>query len=147
MGVITAPFSGLVVRWYSWISEQVMAKENNTWSFSSVVSGWTKVMKEHHSRASLAQRRRMFLHGLTKISPGLFFTVWLVPSKTMKFNHPRKFVPIRYTHKCDRSHNLSAHTAHRVIISESELGRGQYTAEVFNAHIPSPAPQTMSESC
>ena len=36
MGVITTPFSGLVVRWYSWISEQVMAKENNTLSFSLV---------------------------------------------------------------------------------------------------------------
>ena len=53
MGVITTPFSGLVVQWYSWISEQVMAKENNTQSFSSVVSGWTKVAKEHHSRACL----------------------------------------------------------------------------------------------
>ena len=30
MGVITMPFSRLVVRWYSWISDQVMAKENNT---------------------------------------------------------------------------------------------------------------------
>ena len=82
---------------YSWISEQVMAKENNTWSFSSVVSGWTKVTKERHCRACLAQRRRVFLHGrsLTKILPGLFFAVWLVPSKTAKFNHCRKFVPIR----------------------------------------------------
>ena len=44
MGVITPPFSGLVVWWYLWISEQVMAKENNTRSSSSVVSGWTKVM-------------------------------------------------------------------------------------------------------
>ena len=49
MGVITTPFSGLVVQWYSWISEQVMIKENNTRSFSSVVSGWTKVTKESHS--------------------------------------------------------------------------------------------------
>ena len=98
MAVVATPFSGLVVRWYSWISEQVMAKENNTQSFSSVVSGWTKVTKERHSRACLAQRRRVFLRGrsLTKISPGLFFVVWLVPSKTAKFNHPRKFVPIRY---------------------------------------------------
>ena len=46
---------GLVVRWYSWISEQVMAKEINTWSFSSVVSGWMKVTKESHSQACLAQ--------------------------------------------------------------------------------------------
>ena len=30
-GVITAPFSRLVVRWYLWINEQVMAKENNSW--------------------------------------------------------------------------------------------------------------------
>ena len=100
MGVITTPFSGLVVQWYSWISEQVMAKENNTQSFSSVVSGWTKVAKEHHSRACLArpQRWRVFLcgHSLTKILQGLFFAVWLAPSKTAKFNHPRKFVPIRY---------------------------------------------------
>ena len=35
MDVITIPFSGLVVRWYSWISEQVMTKENNTQSFFS----------------------------------------------------------------------------------------------------------------
>ena len=28
MGVITMPFSGLVVRWHMWISEQVMTKEN-----------------------------------------------------------------------------------------------------------------------
>ena len=73
-----------------------MVKENNTLSFSSVISGWTKVMKESHSRACLAQRRHMFLHerSLTKISPVLFIAVWLVPSKTVKFNHPRKFVPI-----------------------------------------------------
>ena len=57
MGVITTPFSGLVVQWYSWISEQVMVKENNTWTFSLVVSGWMKVMKERHSRACLAQRQ------------------------------------------------------------------------------------------
>ena len=49
VGVITTPFFGLVVRWYSWISEQVMAKENNTQSFYSVVSGWAKVTKERHS--------------------------------------------------------------------------------------------------
>ena len=74
MGVITMPFSGLVVQWYSWISEQKMAKENNTQSFSSVVSGWMKVTKECHSRACLAQRRRVFLRGrsLTKILPGFF---------------------------------------------------------------------------
>ena len=91
MGVITMP-------WYSWISEQVMAKETNTRSFSSVVSGGTELMKERHSRVCLAQRRCVFLRGrsLTKISPGLFFAVWLVPSKTAKFNHPRKFVPILY---------------------------------------------------
>ena len=35
MAVVTTPFFGLVVRWYSWISEQVMAKENNTRSLSS----------------------------------------------------------------------------------------------------------------
>ena len=48
-----------------------------------MVSGWTN---------------GVFLCGcsLTKISPGLFFAVWLVPLKTAKFNHPRKFVPIRY---------------------------------------------------
>ena len=85
-GVITTLFSGLVVCWYSWISEQVMAKENNTHSLSSVVSGWTKVTKERHSRACLAQQQRMFLRGrsLTKIWRGLFFAVWLVPSKTAK---------------------------------------------------------------
>ena len=98
MGVITMPFSGLAVQCYSWISEQVIVKKNNTRSFSPVVSGWTKVTKERHSRACLAQRRRVFLRGrsLTKISPGLFFAVWLVPSKTAKFNHPRKLVPIWY---------------------------------------------------
>ena len=70
-----------------------MVKENNTQSFSLVVSDWTKVMKECHSRACLAQRRRVFLHehSLTKISPGLFFKVWLMPSKAAKFNHPQKF--------------------------------------------------------
>ena len=46
MGVITTPFFGLVVLWYSWISEQVMAQENNTQSFSSEASGWTKVTKK-----------------------------------------------------------------------------------------------------
>ena len=83
VGVITMPFSGLVVRWYSWINEQVMAKENNTWSFSSVFSGWMNVTNESHIQACL-KRRCIFLHGrsVTKISPGLFFTVWLVPSKT-----------------------------------------------------------------
>ena len=66
--------------------------------FLSVVSGWTKVTKERYSRACLAQRQRMFLrgHSLTKISLGLFFAIWLVPSQNAKFNHPRKFVPIRY---------------------------------------------------
>ena len=55
MGVITTPFSGLLVQWYMylWISEQVMIKENNTRSFSSVVSGWTKVTKERHSELVL----------------------------------------------------------------------------------------------
>ena len=61
---------------------------------------WSKLTKERHSRTCLAQRerRRVFLRGrsLTKISPGLFFAVWMVPSKSAKFNHPRKFVPIRY---------------------------------------------------
>ena len=68
MGVNTTPFFGLVVQWYSWISEQVMAKENNTQSFSPVVSGWMKVTKERHSRACLAQRWHVFLRGrsLTK---------------------------------------------------------------------------------
>ena len=72
MGVITTPFSGLVVRWYLWISEQVMAKENNVRSLSSVVSIWTKVTKERHSQACPAQRQHMFLRerSLTKISPG-----------------------------------------------------------------------------
>ena len=99
MGVITMPFSRLAVRWYSWISEQVMAKENNTQSFSSVVGGWMKVTKKRHSRACLAQQQRVFLCGrsFAKISPGLFFMGWLVPSKTSQFNHPRKFVPIQYS--------------------------------------------------
>ena len=61
MAVVTTPFFGLVVRWYSWISEQVMVKENNTQSFSSVVSNWTKITKERHSRACLAQRRRILV--------------------------------------------------------------------------------------
>ena len=30
-----------------------MAKENNAWTFSSVVSGWTKVKKERHSHCKL----------------------------------------------------------------------------------------------
>ena len=65
---------GSVVRWYSWISEQVMVKENNTRSFSSVVSGWTEVTKKSHSRACHAQRRRLFLHGrsLTKFRQDYF---------------------------------------------------------------------------
>ena len=46
MGVITSLFSGLVVRWYSWISEQVMVKENKTWHFSSVVNGWRSAILE-----------------------------------------------------------------------------------------------------
>ena len=75
MGVITMPFSGLAVQWYSWISEQVIVKKNNTRSFSPVVSGWTKVMKERHSRACLAQRRHVFLCGRssTKIFAGIIF--------------------------------------------------------------------------
>ena len=39
MDVITTPFSGLVVRWYSWISKQVMVKENNTVSLQWSVNG------------------------------------------------------------------------------------------------------------
>ena len=72
MGVITTPFSRLVVRWYSWISDQVMAKENNTQSFSSVIGGWMKVTKECHSQDCLAQRQCVFLRGRShaKISPG-----------------------------------------------------------------------------
>ena len=75
MGVITTPFSGLVVRWYSWISEQVVAKENITRSFFPVVSGWMKVTKERHSRACLAQRRCVFFCGrsLTKNFAGIIF--------------------------------------------------------------------------
>ena len=75
MAVVTTPSFGLVVRWYSWISEQVMAKENNTRSFSPVVSGWTKVTKERHSRACLAQRRCVFLRrrSLTKNFAGIIF--------------------------------------------------------------------------
>ena len=101
MGVITMLFSGLVVRWYSWISEQVMAKENNTWSFSSVVSGWTKVTKERHFRACFAMALPCdgacsCVGVASQNFTGIIFTVWLVPSKTAKFNHPRKFVPIRY---------------------------------------------------
>ena len=75
MGVITTPFSGLAVQWYSWISEQVIVKKSNTRSFSPVVSGWTKVTKERYSRACLAQRRRVFLRGRssTKIFAGIIF--------------------------------------------------------------------------
>ena len=60
-----------------------MVKENSAQSFSSVISGWTKVTKERHSRAHLAQRRRMFLCGcsLTKISPGLFSRFGWCPQK------------------------------------------------------------------
>ena len=72
-----------------------MVKGNNTRSFSSVVS---EVTKERHSRACLAQQWCVFFNGrsLTKILPELFFVVWLVSSKTAKFNHPQKFLPIRY---------------------------------------------------
>ena len=98
MGVITTPFSGLVVQWYSWISEQVMAKENNTRSFSPVVSGWTKVQRSAILELVLPSDGACSRVGvaLQKISQGLFFAAWLVPSKTAKFNHPQKFVPIRY---------------------------------------------------
>ena len=54
MGVITKPFSGLVVRWYLWISEQVMAKENNTQSFSSVVMQWLDESNEGTPFSSLS---------------------------------------------------------------------------------------------
>ena len=95
VGVITAPFSDyscatvLVDQWTS----DGEGKQHTEFLFS----GWTKVTKERHSRACLAQRRRVFLRGrsLTKFSSGLFFAVWLVPSKTAKFNHPQKFVPLR----------------------------------------------------
>ena len=94
MGVITTPFLD-----YNSCA-MVLAKENNTQSFSSVVSSWTKVTKEHRSRACLlAQWRHVFLcRGVAsqKFRQDYFFAVWLVPLKTAKFNHPRKFVLIRY---------------------------------------------------
>ena len=43
-----------------------------------------------------------------------------------------------YTHT-DVTDILDKNTAHRVIISESEFRRGQYTAVVFNAHITFPS--------
>ena len=45
---------GLVVRWYSWISEQAMAKENNTWSFSSVHGQWLDESNEGEPFSSLS---------------------------------------------------------------------------------------------
>ena len=48
MGVITTPLSGLVVRWYSWISEQVIH------GVSSVGSVWTKVTPEGVPFSSLS---------------------------------------------------------------------------------------------
>ena len=64
-------------------------KQTRSFSSESVVSGWTKVMKERHSRACLAQQWRVFLHGhsLTNFAV-IFSAVLLVPSKTAKFTHP-----------------------------------------------------------
>ena len=111
MDVITTPFSGLVVQWYSWISEQVMAKANNTWSFSPVVSGWTKVQRSAILELVLPSNGACSCVGvaLQKISQGLFFAVWLVPSKTVKFNYPRKFVPIRYLRFVGKGNLLCEH--------------------------------------
>ena len=83
MGVITTPFSGLVVRWYLWISEQVMVKVKNTCSFPSVVSGWMKKTKERHSQACLAQRWCVFLggHSLTKFRWDYFSQFGWCPQK------------------------------------------------------------------
>ena len=40
-----------------------------------MVSGWTKVTKERHSRACLAQQRHVFLrgHSITKNFTGIIF--------------------------------------------------------------------------
>ena len=117
-----------------WTSD---GKGNNTQSFSSAVSGWTIVMKERHSRACLAQWQRMFLHGrsLTKNSPGLFFAVWLVPSKTMKFNHPRKFVPIQYATKV----NACYHVMCRVFIDRHETpSKCSFTLVTRGTYVPMP---------
>ena len=108
-----------------------MAKENNTREF--LFSGQTKVTKESHSRACLAQQWRMFLCGhtcsLTKISLILFFAVWLVPSKTEKFNHPRKFVPIRYLFSPKRCSVYTLWFYQRKLIMQVEWGRG-----IFGKH-------------
>ena len=56
MGVIITPFSDYSCVLVLVDQCQVMAKENNTRIFSSVVSGWTKLTKERHSQACLAQQ-------------------------------------------------------------------------------------------
>ena len=94
VGVITMLFSDYscaMVVMDQWTSDG-KGKQHTEFLFS----GWMKVTKERHFRACLAQQQHVFLRGcsLTKILPGLFFAVQLVPSKTVKFNHPWKFVPI-----------------------------------------------------
>ena len=60
MGVITTPFSRLVVQWYLWISEQVMTKEAT--HGVSLQGQWLDESNED-SQACLAQRQYVFLLG------------------------------------------------------------------------------------
>ena len=93
-------------------------------------SGQTKVTKESHSRACLSQQWRVFLcgHSLTKILP-IFFAVWLVPSKSEKFNHPWKFVPIRYLFSPKRCNVYTQWFYQRKLIMQVECGCG-----IFGKH-------------
>ena len=101
MGVITTPFSNyscVVVLVDHWTSD---GKEKQHTEFLFSHGGqWLDESNEGAPFLSLScpamARVLAWAYSLTKISLGLFFAVWLVPSKTAKFNHPRKFVPIRY---------------------------------------------------
>ena len=79
----------LVDQWTS------VGEGNNTWSFSSVVSGWTKVMKECNSWACLAQWRRCSCVGIAsqKFHRGNFSWFGLCPRKPQNLNTLRNLYP------------------------------------------------------
>ena len=96
MGVIITLLSGLVMQWYPWISEQVMAKENNTESFSLQWLDESNKGEPFSSSSCPATVRVPVWAKPHKNFAGIIFAVWLMPPKTAKFNHSQKFVPIRY---------------------------------------------------
>ena len=98
MGVITMPFSDyccamvLVDQW----TIDGEGKQHMEFLFSGQ---WLDKSNEGVPFSSLscpATARSCVGVASQKFRWDYFFAVWLVPSKTVKFNHPWKFVPIRY---------------------------------------------------